>query len=133
MILKPKPFVYLASPYTHGSASLNANFQAEIYRMLVRDGIVTPFAPLLAHYVPGQELLTYEQWFDHVTDVLKRCDALYTFDVDLEFPGGEEDYVSNISSGRDKEVRMMEELGRPVFRDLDELYLWVELNFGDGK
>jgi hypothetical protein len=120
-----KPFVYLASPYTLGDKSVNAAYHSEVYRKLVKDSVVTPYAPLLSHYVKGQESIPYEAWMTLCLEVLSRCDAVFTFNVDTSLYGVDR-YLIIESSGRDREVAFMRELNRPIFYTLEGLYEWAK-------
>lgn len=121
--MSAKPFVYLASPYTKGCPSINASYHAEIYRRMILDDVVVPYAPLLSHYIPGQEAVPYDRWLESQISVLKRCDALFTFNIFVKHMDDEYECIE--SFGRDKEVSVAKELRKPVFEDIKRLYQWA--------
>lgn len=115
-----KPLVYLASPYSEGDRYLNVVAHLIMYRRLLQDGIVNPVAPLLATLMPGADQIPYERWIEVDLSIVERCDALLSFDAQVD------SYSYIYSEGRRKEVSMAEECNIPVFRFVDLLYEWAK-------
>jgi hypothetical protein len=129
MVLFKKPFVYIAGPYTKGIPSINALYHCGIYRKMIFDDKVIPYAPLLSHYLVGQEEVPYGRWLELQIEVMERCDAVLSIDVDFDFMGRH--YEMRDSQGRDAEVSRSRDLGIPVFCDLEKLYEWARYKYGN--
>lgn len=115
-----KPLVYIASPYSKGSTSLNVRAQMAMFDRLFSLG-VHPYAPLLTHY---QDILFprgYEEWMEYCLGMVQRCDALLRMSAACPKLG----YLQTESDGADREVAMAESLGIPVFVRVNSLLEWT--------
>jgi hypothetical protein len=117
----PKPFVYIASPYTKGDPCINARFQCETFDQLLGDGLVLPYAPLISHFQHTMFPRPYHDWVQYDLDIIPRFDACLR--LDAVGPNG---YAESRSSGADGEVALFKQLGKPVFYSVADLYAWVQ-------
>ena len=105
--------VYVAGPYTgKDEAEVEENVARAIdvgNRLL--DAGLWPYVPHLSHYQHLRQPRHYEAWMALDLAILRRMDAL------LRMP--------NASSGADREVEFMRELGRPVFWDESQVIEWA--------
>jgi hypothetical protein len=98
--------VYIASPYTLGDVAVNVRVQLETADQLMTLGFA-PYVPLLTHFQHLHRPRPYEDWCRHDDDWIPCCDYL------LRLPGE--------SKGADREVRLAESLGIPVFYKGEDL------------
>ena len=98
--------VYVAGPYTKGDVAVNVRKAMLVAHELMHDGYA-PYCPHLSHFLHLQESRPYEDWINLDKEWLKVCDAVLRFE-------GE-------SKGADMEVKLAEELGMPVFYDIETL------------
>lgn len=103
--------VYIASPYTIGDTAINVKKQLDCFTLLSDMGYY-PYAPLLTHFIHMANPRPYDTWMNHDFVWIKECDAL------LRLRGE--------SSGADAEVDIADRYDIPVFRDIEELYLWAK-------
>lgn len=118
-----KPFVYLAGPYTMGDPCINARSQCRLFDRLLGDGKCLPYAPLVSHFQHTMFPRPYKFWIEYDLEILPRFDAL------LRMPATDErdlSYFIAESSGADREVQRMLDLGRPVFFSVEDLYRWID-------
>jgi len=102
--------VYLSGPY-NGNI-INVSMAIDIYEKIQTDvPNVIVFIPHLLHYVNVFYHHTELYWLDVDLKWVSVCDCVF------RMPG--------ISDGADKEVKMAEAFGKPVFRDVDSLYDWA--------
>jgi hypothetical protein len=119
--MKPrKPIVYIASPYTGGDVAMNTHFQCKIFDKLLGDGKVIPIAPLWSHFQHTVFPRPYTDWIEYDQSLLHLYDACLRLDAEITSA----DYYE--STGADAEVDTFQQLGRPVFYSVDELYKWVD-------
>jgi len=109
-----KVMVYIAAPYS-SNPDKNVKKALEAADILYERGYI-PFIPHLYHHWHGISPKPYEDWMEMGAAFLERCDAV------LRLPGE--------SPGADKEVKMAQELGMPVYFGLDEVPLVVESSDG---
>jgi hypothetical protein len=117
-----KPTVYIASPYSKGDQAMNAHFQCKIFDQLLSGGKVLPVAPLWSHF---QHILfprRYQDWIDYDQAMLRLYDCCLRLNADIPQVG----YAESQSFGADKEVDTFTKLKKPVFKTIEELYLWVD-------
>lgn len=122
-----KPTVYIASPYSKGDPAMNAHFQCKIFDQLLGEGKVLPVAPLWSHF---QHILfprPYQDWIDYDQAMLGLYDCCLRLTVSLPNVG----YEESKSSGADAEVQTFQNLGKPVFFGIEELYGWVDSSARD--
>lgn len=98
---------YIASPYTIGDTAENVRAQIVAAHELMDLGI-SPYAPLLSHFLHLHQPRQYEDWMAVDLAFLPMCDCV------LRLPGE--------SAGADREVRKAESLCIPVFRTLEAVY-----------
>lgn len=106
-----KPLVYIAGPFSWGDHALNVNRAARCWRRLHDTGIVTPLCP---HWSMTQQLIDpmpTEAWYAYDIELLLRCDAVLR--------------LSGPSEGADREQKIAESRGIPVFIDERELVAWA--------
>ncbi len=121
-----KPFVYIASPYTKGDPCVNARFQCQVFNEMLDDGICIPFAPLVSHFQHTLFPRHYKSWVQYDLDIIPRFDACLHLDSYLkDFNGPGNDYCIGESSGADGEVKLFQELNKPVFYNKVSLYNWA--------
>lgn len=118
--MKTRPFVYIASPYTKGDPCINARFQCEVFDTLLDEGLVLPYAPLISHFQHTMFPRPYQDWVQYDLDIIPRFDACLR--LTAQGPNG---YSVHESSGADGEVKLFNELGKPVFYTKADLYAWV--------
>ena len=119
-----KPWTYIASAYTLGDAALNTRYQCEVWDKLFSDGIVLPFAPLWSHWQHTIFPRPYLDWIAYDNELLTRFDCILRLDASYEFSDGSTYYQSE-STGADNEVRQFEDMGKPVFYAIEDLYAWA--------
>ncbi len=120
--MKPKPIVYVASPYTKGDPCLNTHFQLKLFNMLLNDDKVVPFMPLLSHFQNVAFPRPYMDWLNYDREIIRVCDACLRLDADLP----EYDYFVDESSGADTEEVLFKQLRKPIFYLISDLYKWAE-------
>lgn len=119
--MEVRPWVYIASPYTKGDVAINTRFQCEVFDRLMNEGRVWPFAPLLSHFQHTVFPRHYQDWVNYDLAILPRMDALLRLNAELPALS----YFQSESSGADGEVARFQELGKPVFYSIEELYAWL--------
>jgi|GEM_PF-1171339 len=118
-----KPVVYISSPYTKGDPSINTKFQCEAFDVLLKDGLVLPFAPLVGSHL--QQLvrpLSHKQWLDYDLSLIQAGCFAACLRLNATGPNG---YIQCESVGADAEVEVFDQLGLPVFDNVSELYQWA--------
>lgn len=121
----PRPLIYVASPYTKGDPTINTHFQCRVFDRLLTDGIVIPFVPLWSHFQHCILPRHYQDWIDYDLDFIRAAG----FDACLRLNATNPnlpDYIITESSGADGEVALFDELGKPTYYSIDELYAAVE-------
>lgn len=76
-----KPKVYIASPYTIGSRTINAEFQCKIFDRLMHDGLVTPIAPLWSHFQHCLFPRPWKEWIEYDLEMIPLYDACLRLNV----------------------------------------------------
>jgi len=117
----PRPWVYIASPYTRGDQAQNVAFQMRIWNMLLDAG-ATPIAPLWSHFQHLHLPRPYEDWTAYDNEIIHRCDACLRLSAEDTRTG----YLQRESSGADAEVRLFRQMGKPVFFDVGDLLRWLD-------
>lgn len=117
-----KPFVYIASPYTKGDPCINARFQCEIFDLLLGEGVVLPYAPLISHFQHTMFPRNCKVWVQYDLDIIPRFDACLRLDAVNRAMA----YHVSESSGADGEVALFKRIGKPVFYSVADLYAWAE-------
>jgi len=117
-----KQIVYIASPYTKGEVSINTHFQCMIFDQLLTDGKVWPVAPLWSHFQHTVFPRPYKDWIAYDQALLPLYDACLRLTARLERLG----YEQHDSAGADGEVEIFKQLGKPVFTNIRDLYVWVD-------
>ena len=117
-----RPVVYIASPYSKGDPAINTHFQCSVFDRLMNDGRVLPIAPLWSHFQHTLFPRPYKDWVSYDLALLERYDACLRLAAEIPGLG----YAESESSGADGEVRTFQELGKPVFRSIEDLYKWVD-------
>ena len=119
---KPKPTVYIASPYSQGDVAINTHFQCKIFDQLLTDGLVLPVAPLWSHF---QHLLfprPYKDWIKYDQDMLHLYDCCLRLNAEFLTL----DYIEIKSTGADAEAETFIKYSKPVFYSIEDLYKWVD-------
>ena len=100
--------VYIASTYTKpiGKQLENVSKSIDAWEEIVKIGL-TPFAPLLTHYIEEKYHHEPDFWYDYDNVILDRCDCVLR--------------LNGESWGADEEVKRAESNGFPVFYTIDEL------------
>ncbi len=102
--------VYIASPYTIGDKTANANAQIQCAHALMEHDFI-PYVPLLSHFWDEAIPREYEDWLAYSIAWIDSCNAL------LRLPGK--------SKGADVEVAYAERNLIPVVYSITEL---IKLN-----
>lgn len=108
--------IYIAGPYTHGDTAINVRNAYSAANQLADLGFA-PFVPHATHFWHMLFPRPYEFWLDLDNQFLPLCQAV------LRIPGP--------STGADKEVRLAERIGVPVFTNIEALVKYFES--GDSK
>lgn len=116
-----KPIIYIASPYTKGDPCINTYCQMQMFNRLLDDGLVTPYIPLLSHYLHTHHPRPYHDWINYDMEMLRAMDGCLRISA-LYAPMN---YAVRESSGADNEVKWFEDNGKPVFYGVNDLYRWV--------
>jgi nucleoside 2-deoxyribosyltransferase len=113
--------VYIASPYTHGSAAINVGRQIKAKHILMDYGFV-PFAPLESHFGEIMRARTEHEWLQWELEWLDVCDIL------VRIRPVDKDGIEIVSTGSDGESDRAAELKIPSFsfRNLEELEEWAK-------
>jgi hypothetical protein len=98
--------VSVAGPYTQGDVAQNVRRAYEAANQLADLGFA-PFVPHGTHFWHMLFPRPYEFWLELDNQFLPCCDAV------LRLPGP--------SNGADNEVKLAQELGKPVFHDMNSL------------
>ena len=104
--------IYIAGPYTKGDVAVNVR-NAILAASKLADLGFAPFVPHLTHFWHMVSPRPYEFWCDLDNQFLPFCQGL------LRLPGE--------SSGSDAEVDLAKKLEIPVFRDLNLLCFYFEM------
>lgn len=99
--------VFISGPYTKGDVALNVKKAMDISNVLMEQGYA-PYCPHLTHFLHMNKRQPYEKWLELDCQFLVLCDAIYR--------------IEGESNGADKEVKLAEERGIPVFYSLEILY-----------
>lgn len=120
-----KPLIYVASPYTKGDPTINTHFQCRIFDQLLTDGVVIPFVPLWSHFQHCVFPRHYNDWIEYDLDFIRSAAfaACLRLNADCEYLP---DYLITESSGADGEVALFNELGRPTYYSIQDLYEAVD-------
>jgi hypothetical protein len=110
-----KPLVYVAGPITKPVPMHNAHKACMLGSELIRDGLVIPFIPQAGLLWDCVAPLEYEEWMEYDFGIIRNSDALF------RMPGE--------SPGADREVDFAEQLGIPVFYNMEAMYMWVVQTF----
>lgn len=121
----PKPLIYVASPYTKGDPTINTHFQCRIFDQLLTDGIVIPFVPLWSHFQHCVLPRHYEDWINYDLDFIRAANFSACLRLNATCPNLP-DYLVTESSGADGEEAVFNQMKKPIFYSIDDLYEWVE-------
>ena len=121
-----RPFIYIASPYTQGQAALNVHFQCRIFDELMNDGVVYPVVPLWSHFQCVVFPRPYEDWLKYDLAFLAKLDGVLRLNATHLDTDRNIDYIQARSQGADRELKRCQELGKPVFFNKQDLYVWVD-------
>jgi hypothetical protein len=127
-----KPFVYIASPYTKTDPCINTHAAMKLFDDLMTEGIVLPFTPLLSHFQHTLFPRPYKDWIEYDLAILGKFDAVLRVNVSVERADIDFRYMAASSSGADGEVKRAEELGIPVFCNIDDLHEWAKAHKTEG-
>lgn len=108
-----KKRIYIAGPYTGGDVAENVAAAMEAWHKLADAGLY-PFCPHLSHFLHIHRQRPYAEWLDHDLAWLDACHAV------LRLPG------RSPGAGADGEVARANEMGIPVFVDLEGLVRWAQ-------
>jgi len=96
--------IYIAGPYSNGDVAINVKIAIGAGERLAQVGF-TPFIPHLSHFWHLLFPHEYSSWLAQDLEWLEQCDAV------LRLPGK--------SKGADAEVKHAQEIGIPVFYNMD--------------
>ena len=117
-----KHIIYIASPYTKGDTAINVRFQCRIFNQLLDDGHVWPVAPLWTHFQHMIFPRQYEDWLEYDKALLHLYDGCLRLSAEEPKLG----YLETSSSGADGEVKQFNDMKKPVFYSVEDLYKWTE-------
>ena len=100
-----KKLIYIAAPYS-SNPEMNVTKALEAADILFERGYI-PVIPHLYHQWHNISPKSYDKWMEMGSAMLERCDGV------LRLPGE--------SPGADEEVRMAQELDKPVYFGLDDV------------
>lgn len=98
--------VYVAGPYTKGDVAVNVKNAMDVANDLIEIGCA-PFIPHLFHFQHIAYPHEYDTWLKIDMEWLRQCDIV------LRLPGE--------SKGADLEVERARQLGKHVYRSVDEI------------
>jgi Domain of unknown function (DUF4406) len=98
--------VFIAGPYTLGDVAQNVKLAMDMANDLINLGFA-PYCPHLTHFLHMNHFQPYEKWLELDLVYLASCEAI------IRLPGK--------SDGADGEVNKGQDLGIPVFYDLESL------------
>ena len=112
-------FIYIAGPYSASEplpgmvVDEETNVRIAItHADIVADLGGVPFVPhVVGHHWNMLHPHDYEFWMNFCLAWVSRCDALFR--------------IAGPSAGADREVALMESLGKPVFRNIADLRAWL--------
>lgn len=104
--MRDKIKVYVAGPISKGDQHLNCRNGIEACDKLLMKGFI-PFCPFLTGFWHTIFPHHYEVWMEYDFEWLKACECV------LRLPGE--------SSGADREVKLAESIGLPVFHSIEAL------------
>lgn len=108
------PLVYVAGPLTKPDPLANTHRAMKFWAKLMDTKKVVAFCPHWSVYQEIFEPRPYEAWMEYDFHVLQRCEVLFR--------------LEGASSGADREVKFMQEEGKPVFYEhqYEAFMEWVE-------
>ncbi len=98
--------VYIACPYTLGNVAVNVHNAFKVADKLVELGYI-PYIPIWTHFWHLVSPHPYEFWTELDDELLSRCDCVLR--------------IAGESRGADAEVTLAQNLGIPVFYNIDDL------------
>jgi len=115
----PKPLVYMCCPYTKGHVNANVKDSCNWWEVLRISGHVIPHNPLWSHVQDLLIPLEWSDWMAYDFDLIRsgKFDALFVIPSDVP------------SKGVEAEIKLANELGIPVFRDVLDMNEWAK-DFG---
>lgn len=136
MIMKrDKPFVYIASPYTHGRTTLNLRAHSDMFMKLKDEGIVTPVSWLQGHIIDMIHPRSGESWLEYDFELVRGCDAVLAINAQVLYCGDKknqlEEHFVDKSEGREREIEVAQLRDIPVFYSVESLYKWVDEVYDD--
>lgn len=105
--------IYLAGPITHGNPKQNVQRAFEVCNDLLDIGVAV-FCPHHSYCLDQMKSRPYEDWMAIDAKWISVCDALY------RMPG--------YSPGADREEDLAFQMGKPIFKSIDEVKKWLQLN-----
>ena len=120
-----KPLVYIAGAYSRGSKEINIRIHFGWFTRLLNDGIVTPFAPLANEAIHSRYPQEYDKWLSWDCEILRHCDALFTYTAILIDENDNMVYRIDDSKGRDEEIEFANANQIPHFTSIGKLYDWA--------
>lgn len=122
VVVRRKPLVYIASPYTAGDVAQNVAFQMLVFNYLLDSGVIAPYAPLWSHFQHVVHPRSYEEWMRYDEEIIVHCDAC----IRLAAHNPSNDYEMVTSPGADREVEMFRAQGKPVFYETTDVIQWAK-------
>jgi hypothetical protein len=105
-----KVTIYVAGPFTHPNPEDNLLRALEISSQLIDIG-AAPFCPHLFYYYDLIKKRSYNDWLELCFKWVSQCDLFYR--------------ISGYSTGSDKEEALAFELGKPIFKSINEVRKWL--------
>lgn len=102
--------IYVAGPYSHGDIDKNVKKALDTCNKLINIGAAT-FCPHTFHYLNQRQSRTWDEWMQLCLKWVSVCDAFYR--------------IKGYSPGSDKETAMAFDLGKPIFKSIDEVKKWL--------
>lgn len=105
-----KVTIYVAGPYTLPDPEANLKRALIISSKLIDIG-AAPFCPHLFHYYDAIKKRSYDSWLELCFKWVSQCDLFYR--------------IEGKSLGSDREESLAFDLGKPIFKSIDEVRKWL--------
>lgn len=107
-----KPVVYVIGPYRGGDTARNVSDAMDAWVELWESKLITPICPHLTHFQHLRQYRPHEEWIQWCLEIATTADAA------VRLPGA--------SAGGDREQRLLEGLGKPVFWPISACLEWAQ-------
>lgn len=109
--LQLQPRVFISCPYTKPDPCVNIHKAVKLFNLLLKEGKCFPVCLLWTHFFHIIIPRDYESWLAYCMVELRKCDCVLV--------------MKGESSGKQREIQLALDYGKPVFHDRKELYKWI--------